>query len=618
MTDRLFIGMGIIAYVNWAFRDSSGSDHHGFSKIEGPFGGRFIEVCKQLNPNTPSDNAPAAALKADVYFLSLSGTYNLRFGLGDVRVIEPALPDHPGVPSFVRGEYLIGIHSADEFLRLNRLQNFKLEMLLDRVKNAIEAVVVRAVSRATLELGVPMSQMNTVTVELSKRVQSLAGEELRETFGVELRKVNLKAIEIDLNSPEYATVFDLLGNKGEVVAKLKAESEVDRLRAKLNTEGAIDDLDLERKINLADVASKIEAAKAEDLLKDTLHSLSKKDSSRDHENDLEALRRQVDLTKEQQSAMNELELLKAQLAGNSRAQIAGIDQQAELAELKAKLESMKANDIVDDAAADLAKKRKEREHANLIDDLRKQFETAELTQILDVQSKKYQVESQAILSDIQALQRSAEYDEVKHGALVHQLMVDARKYEGNAMLELVRGQREIEVTMDDLADLKSREREIYEFRSKLEAQSEFADAHKTNIAAQLGELQARLKLQEFEADRLRIVNSLQANKNKPASDKPLNPGDQKTASTSNNPAGTATGDPHSKLQKQSTNTEVYTVTSGDRDLTMNLTLDQLVQVIRSGGLQSIRPVRPSQPNNALNTKLPDQPSKQDAIDPEDF
>jgi hypothetical protein len=613
LTDRLFIGMGVAAYVNWAFQDLSGSDHHGFSKIEGPFGGRFIEVCKQLDHTTPSESASPASLKADIYFLSLSGTYNLRFGLGDVRVIEPALPDHPGVPTHIRGEYLVAIQSADEFLKLNRLQNFKLEMLLSKIKSAVEAVVVRAVSRATLELGVPMSQINTITIELSKRVQSLAGDELRETFGIALRKVNISAIEIALDSPEYATVFELLGSKGEATAKLKADSEVDRLRARLNAEGSIDDLELERKVNLADIASKIEGAKAEDLLKDTLHSLSQKDSVRDHENDLDSLRRQLDLSKEQQSAMSELELLRAQLSGNNRAQIAGIDQQAELAELKAKLESMKANDIVDDAAADLAKKKKERDHAELMDDLRKQFEAAELTQILEVQSRKYQVESEAILNDLAAVQRSAQFDEVKHGALVHQLMVDARKYEGNAMLELAKGQREVEVTMDDLANLKSREREIYEFRSKLEAQSEFADAHKTNIAAQLGELEARLKLQAFEADRLRIVHSLQGQKAKPVLDKPANAVDRPPHSTGSVGAEGRNTDSSGKSSKAASSSEVYTVTSGDRDLTMNLTIEQIVQVIRSGGLQYIQKVRPSEPTSALNTRLPDQQTNQEEI-----
>ena len=578
MTDRLFIGMGITAYVNWAFRDSSGGDHHGFRKIEGPFGGRFTEVCKQLNSNTPSDSALPTSLKTDIYFLSLSGTYNLRFGMGGVRVIEPALPDHPGVPTAVRGEYLIGIHSADEFLRLNRLQNFKLETLLDKVKHALEAVVVRAVSRATLELGVPMSQMNSVTVELSKRVQSLAGDELRETFGIALRKVNLKAIEIDLNSPEYSTVFDLLGTKGEATAKLKAESEVDRLRARLNAESSIDDLDLERKVNLADVASKIEGAKAEDLLKDTLHSLSKKDFSREHENELDTLRRGLDLSKEQLSTSSE----------------------RELAELRAKLESMKANDIVDDAEADIAKKKKEREHAELMDDLRKQFDVAELAQILDAQSKRYQVESAAILNDLEAVRRSHQYDEAKHGALLQQLMVDARKYEGNAMLELAKGQREVEVTMDDLANLKSREREIYEFRSKLAAQSEFADAHQANINAQLGELQARLELQKYEADRLRLVQALQGQKAKPVLEKPF-PAVEKPA-----------GAPQAKSEKPLANKEVYTVSSGDGDVTVNMTIDQIVQVIRSGGLQSIRPVQ-AQPTNTPISPLPDQQANRDEL-----
>ena len=63
-----------------------------------------------------------------------------------------------------------------------------------------------------------------------------------------------------------------------------------------------------------------------------------------------------------------------------------------------------------------------------------------------------------------------------------------------------------------------------------------------------------------------------------------------------------------QTQKSAANNEVYTL--GDGDVAVNLTIDQIVQVIRGGGLKNIRPALQTNP---LDTHLPDQQTKQEEL-----
>jgi hypothetical protein len=96
------------------------------------------------------------------------------------------------------------------------------------------------------------------------------------------------------------------------------------------------------------------------------------------------------------------------------------------------------------------------------------------------------------------------------------------------------------------------------------------------------------------------VQAIQGQKAKPVSEKPF-PAVEKPA-----------GAPQAKSEKPLANKEVYTVSSGDGDVTVNMTIDQIVQVIRSGGLQSIRPVQ-AQPTNTPISPLPDQQANREEL-----
>ena len=548
LTDRLFLSPNISALVNWAFNDASTGDHFGFSRIEGPYGGRFIEVCKALNASVPSDVAKPASLKADIHFVSLSGTYNLKFGLENMRVIEPELPDHPGVPTSVRGEYLIGISDLDSFIRLNRLQNFSIAQLLEKVRNAVEAVVVRAVTRAPIELGVPISQINTATLELGQRVQSLAGAELEENYGILLRKVLLKAIEVDISSPEYMTVFELLGKKSQQAADLKSDAELKRLRSKLDAETLLD-----------------------------------------------AINRDFDLEKEKAVHLNEHEMLKAQLDSSNRVSVSQLDQQAELAELKAKLESRKANEVVADAQHVVDSNEKTRHHADSLQDLKRQHEMAQLAQELNLQHQQHQLQLQEIEAQAAKLLRAEVMADAGQQAEIAKMMIEIRSMSDDASVDSQVREREIEINLSDIEDLKRRQREIYQMRAQLEAQHDFADAHGQNVSAQLGELKIKLELQKLESDRLRMATAMQSHA-------------VKQERQQSGPKLEGQGDPQSRPAAKTADAKEFSVVTSDGKVN-DYSLNDIVTLLKLNQMENIH--TPLLPLNHQKRNLNEQQLRKD-------
>ncbi len=177
--------------------------------IEGPF-----------DDTIKTDNFPVLAIivgmafggnspfQAEVYFSNLQGNNQIKFGVPYFDVFDPRLPDH-GVPVAVRGTITFNLTDYRSFIKLNRLINFN----LDQFRNQIQAAVARNVKSTVVnlpdEVGIPLVQMERKIDTINERIETKLQERLVNDFGVNLKALDIEAIDVDKSSPFYMELRQL-------------------------------------------------------------------------------------------------------------------------------------------------------------------------------------------------------------------------------------------------------------------------------------------------------------------------------------------------------------------------------------------------------------------------
>lgn len=177
--------------------------------IEGPFDDTIktanFPVLASIVGMAFGGNSP---FQAEVYFINLQGNNQVKFGVPFFDVFDPRLPDH-GVPVAVRGTITFNLTDYRSFIKLNRLVNFD----LNQFRNQVQAAVVRSVKGIVInvpdEAGIPLVQMERKIDAINERVELKLGKRLSEDFGVNLKAVDIEAIDVDKNSKYYQELRQL-------------------------------------------------------------------------------------------------------------------------------------------------------------------------------------------------------------------------------------------------------------------------------------------------------------------------------------------------------------------------------------------------------------------------
>lgn len=177
--------------------------------IEGPFDDTIktanFPVLASIVGMAFGGNSP---FQAEVYFINLQGNNQVKFGVPYFDVFDPRLPDH-GVPVAVRGTITFNLTDYRSFIKLNRLINFD----LNRFRNQIQAAVARHVKSTIInvpdEAGIPLVQMERKIDIINERIESKLRSRLGDDFGVNLKAVDIEAIDVDKESPYYKELRDL-------------------------------------------------------------------------------------------------------------------------------------------------------------------------------------------------------------------------------------------------------------------------------------------------------------------------------------------------------------------------------------------------------------------------
>ncbi len=185
--------------------------------------------------------------QAEVYFINLQGNNQVRFGIPYFDVFDPRLPDH-GIPVSVRGTLTFNITDYRGFIKLNRLVNFDLDKFLEQIRAAISKYVKSVVANIPRTMNIPLVQMETQLLDINQKVQGYLSSRLEEEFGVNLKALDISAIEIDKDSPYYAEVRQLTAGNTARTMNAQTDVNIQNLRdmQAINTENVAETLRIQR------------------------------------------------------------------------------------------------------------------------------------------------------------------------------------------------------------------------------------------------------------------------------------------------------------------------------------------------------------------------------------
>ena len=167
--------------------------------------------------------------QAEVYFINLARIIQVKFGVPFFDVYDPRLPDF-GVPLAVRGTVSFQIRDYREFIKLNRLNTFDLNVFQKQIRDAVCRYVKDAVANAPAANNIPVIQIETKTAQINDAVEYDIGERLKESFGVLVSGVDIAAIEIDKTSEGYRQLMAVTRDIAATRVEAETQDYVERLR----------------------------------------------------------------------------------------------------------------------------------------------------------------------------------------------------------------------------------------------------------------------------------------------------------------------------------------------------------------------------------------------------
>ena len=141
--------------------------------------------------------------QAEIYFFNLQGNNQIKFAVPYFDVADPRFLDL-SVPVAVRGSLTFNLTDVKQFIKLNRLIDFDLDKFRDQISGMVKKFAKNFVTNCPSENGIPVLQIERKIVEISDLMQARLAPQLQDDFGVNLKRLDISAIEVDKESPEYA------------------------------------------------------------------------------------------------------------------------------------------------------------------------------------------------------------------------------------------------------------------------------------------------------------------------------------------------------------------------------------------------------------------------------
>ena len=145
----------------------------------------------------------ASPFQAEIYFFNLQGNNQIKFAVPYFDVADPRFLDFT-VPVAVRGTLTFNLTDVRQFIKLNRLIDFDLDKFRDQISDMVKKFAKNFVSNCPSEQGISVTQIERKVLEISDLMQARLTPQMEDDFGVNLKRLDVSAIEIDKESSDYA------------------------------------------------------------------------------------------------------------------------------------------------------------------------------------------------------------------------------------------------------------------------------------------------------------------------------------------------------------------------------------------------------------------------------
>lgn len=170
----------------------------------------------------------ASPFPAEVYFFNLQGNNQIKFAVPYFPVADPRFLDFT-VPVAVRGQLTFNLTDVKTFIKLNRLTDFSLERLNNQIKGMVTKFAKNFVTNCPADYGISVLQLERKIMEISDLMQARLTPQLADDFGINLKRLDISAIEIDKESEDYKEFVHVTKEQQKIIAEQAGE------RAKIDT-----------------------------------------------------------------------------------------------------------------------------------------------------------------------------------------------------------------------------------------------------------------------------------------------------------------------------------------------------------------------------------------------
>ncbi len=170
--------------------------------IEGPFDSTIktanFPVISNIIGLAFAGNSP---FQAEVYFINLEGNIKLPFRVPYFDVADPRFADFP-VRVAAAGSFMFNITDYKAFIKLHRLINFDMQRFAEGVRDAVFKYVKGTIVNVPIDNAIPVLQLERKLLEVNDLIAPRIKKAFEDDFGVNLKRFDLSAIEIDKGTKE--------------------------------------------------------------------------------------------------------------------------------------------------------------------------------------------------------------------------------------------------------------------------------------------------------------------------------------------------------------------------------------------------------------------------------
>lgn len=192
--------------------------------IVGPYDGKIetanFPVLTSIVGSLWGGNSP---FQAEIYFINLSGILQVKFAVPYFDVFDPRFLDY-AVPMAVRGTITFNITDYQSFIKLHRLINFEMEDFQKQIKDAVTKYIKGVVINIPSEHGIPVIQLERKVLEINSLVEAYLKPRIENEFGVNLKSLDIAAIEADKESEGYISLMRV--TKEQTARTIEAQTDV--------------------------------------------------------------------------------------------------------------------------------------------------------------------------------------------------------------------------------------------------------------------------------------------------------------------------------------------------------------------------------------------------------